>query len=527
MGIGSYHGKEELDLKGRILAPGFIDGHLHLESAMVQVGEFARTVIPLGTTTIAADPHEIANVAGIPGIKYLLKDGLRQPWNFLLMLPSSVPSTPFETSGAEIKAHDLALLLKEEGVFGLGEVMDYTGVISGEKEIWDKIAVVGSRFKDGHAPGLLGKRLNTYLMAGIGADHESTTPEEALEKVRKGMYVMIREGSLTRDLNSLLPVVNEKNCSRFFFATDDRHPADLIGEGHINFLVKKAVSQGLAPLKAIRLATINGALALGIDQIGALAPGYRADLVILDNLDNLKIEKVYKDGELVASRGEALFQISDRERFNKNSAIFNSVKIGTLSESSFKFPEGKRFRVIELVSGQLITRQITVTLKDSGRKTDELIEQDLAKLAVVERHRRTGNVGLGLLKGLGLKKGAIASSIAHDCHNIIVAGLDNRDMLCAVREIERLQGGLVVTLNGKVIGSLPLPVAGLLSERTMEMVAQKLNSLRKASQTLGVRREDPFMTLFFMALPVIPELKLTDHGLFDSNRFEIVSILAT
>jgi len=536
IGIGDYEGKEEIDLAGRIVTPGLIDAHLHIESSMTNVDEFARVIIPRGTTTIVADPHEIANVAGLTGIKYLLKAGNAQPWNFNLMLPSCVPASNFENSGAELSAADLKTLIDQEGIFGLGEVMDFPSVINGEQEIWDKIEMASDLFKDGHAPGLSEKDLNAYLLAGIEADHEATTAEEALEKVSKGMYIMIREGSVTRDLVSLLPAVNSSNSSRFLFATDDRHPGDLIKEGQIDFAVRKAIQYGLSPLRAVKLATINAAQALGIKKLGAIAPGYKADLLVFDNLREFEVKKVYKDGHLVAEDGTLLKSIDDKISLDKEDImnreieekIFNSVKIGDISESDFLLPAAKKYRVIELVKDQVVTEESVYNTEaeyDAEPPAIELIGHNLVKLAVVERHNQTGNVGLGLLRNFGLRRGAIATSIGHDAHNIIVAGLDAKDMELAVKEIEKMQGGLVIVVNGRVEESLALPVAGLMAVKSVKEVANRLNKMREIANSLGVNRDGPFMTLSFMALTVIPELKLTDKGLFDVNSFENVELI--
>jgi adenine deaminase len=536
IGIGAYQGKEEIDLTGKIITPALIDAHLHLESAMTNVDQFARVVIPRGTTTIVADPHEIANVAGITGIKYLLEAGKTQPWNFNLMLPSCVPASDFEHPGAELSAEDLEFLIGREGIFGLGELMNFPAVIRGEEEIWDKIEMASDLFKDGHAPGLLGKDLNAYLLSGAAADHEATTAAEALEKVSKGMYIMIREGSVTRDLVSLLPAVNSSNFSRFLFATDDRHPGDLIREGQIDFAVRKAVQYGLSPLRALKMATINAAEALGIKNLGAVAPGFRADLLVLDNLRAFEVEKVYKDGKLVAENGTLLQSVDEQISLNQaenfsqeiKEKIFNSIKIGKISAADFKLPPAKKYRVIELEKNKIVTGESDYQPEsDYGAEPPlvELIGHNLVKLAVVERHHRTGNVGLGLLRNFGLRRGAIATSIGHDSHNIIAAGLKAEDMELAVREIEKMQGGLVVVEAGVVVEKLPLPVAGLMSLKSVKEVASRLEQLRKKANNLGVNREDPFMTLSFMALTVIPSLKLTDRGLFDVEQFKIVKLI--
>ncbi len=536
LGVGDYQGQEEIDMSGKIIIPGLIDAHLHLESSMTNVDEFAREIIPRGTTTIVADPHEIANVAGLTGIHYLLKAGKAQPWNFNLMMPSCVPASKYENSGAELSASDLRPLLDEDGIFGLGEVMDYPSVINGDSEIWKKIELASDLFKDGHAPELSELDLNAYLLAGIAADHEATTAEEALEKVSKGMYIMIREGSVTRDLVSLLPAVNSSNCSRFMFATDDRHPEDLLAEGQIDFAVRKAVQYGLSPMRAVRMATINAAQALGLKKIGAVAPGYKADLLVLDNLRDFNIKRVYKDGKLVAENGTLLKSVDksissaaeDRLSEEIREEIFNSVKIADISRKDFVLPKAKKYRVIELLKDKVVTKASVYTTENNYKGEPpaiELIGHNLVKLAVVERHKNTGRVGLGLLRNFGLRRGAVATSIGHDAHNIIVAGLNSNDMLLAVKEIEKMQGGLVIVVDGKVEQKLALPVAGLMAVKPLREVAEKLEKMRSTANSLGVSREGPFMTLSFMALTVIPELKLTDEGLFDVRKFEKVDLV--
>ncbi|AGB41014.1 adenine deaminase [Halobacteroides halobius DSM 5150] len=527
IGIGSYKGQEEIDLQGKVLAPGFIDGHLHLESAMTKVRDFAQQVISLGTTTVVADPHEIANVMGLEGIRYLLEAGLSLPWNFNLLLPSCVPATKFDTSGAILKSEDLEELITANGVFGLGEVMNFTGVINGEKSLWEKLNLFKDYFIDGHAPGLTAKDLNAYLLGGIKADHECTTSQEAIEKISKGMYIMIREGSVTRDLKRLLPAVNEQNSNRFLFATDDRHPRDLVKEGHINFLIKKAIKNGLNPLQAIKFATINSATALGLENTGAIAPGYKADLVVIDGLKELKVKQVFKDGKLVAEDGKFILDSKEEHQISeiKKQKIYNSINIGKIEKSDFILPVSNKYRVMELIKDQIITKQSTVKLTSQQISSKQLIEKNLVKLAVVERHQKTGNVALGLLKGLGLQTGAIATSIAHDSHNIIVAGLDAKDMLLAVKEIEKIQGGIVITNKGQVVEQLALPIAGLMSDKPLLKVAEKITSLRKVAHSLGVTYQEPFMTLSFMSLPVIPELKITDKGLFSVEEFQFVPLV--
>jgi adenine deaminase len=522
LGIGDYEGVKEIDFEENIICPGFIDGHMHLESAMVKIDEFAAWIVPRGTTTIFADPHEIANVAGIEGIKYFLDRGNQLPWNFNLMLPSCVPATSNETSGAVLNADKLETLKDAKGIFGLGEVMDFVGVINGDKNIWDKIDMIGNKFIDGHAPGVSGKDLNAYLLGGIMADHECTTKEEAVEKVTKGMYVMIREGSVTRDLVSLLPALNNSNLSRFLFATDDRDPEDLYENGHMNFVIKKAIENGISPLRAIKLATLNSAQALNLSDVGAIAPGYKADLVILDNLKDFNIQKVFKDGRLVAENESLIVNLPEIKE-GKSEKIYKSINIGKIKTKDFDLPKYKKYRIINLIKDQIVTGKEEIEFEDSV-KIDDLIANNLVKISVVERHKKTGNVGLGLLKGFGLRKGAIAISVGHDSHNIIVVGLNSKDMYKAVKEIEKLQGGITIVENGELIDCLPLEIAGLMSKDSIPAVAKRLKKMKEKVYSMGVTRQSPFMTLSFMALPVIPSLKITDQGLFDIDENRFVSL---
>lgn len=523
LGYGDYEGKKEVDLNGRILSPGFIDSHLHIESSMAPVGEFARQVIPLGTTTIFADPHEIANVAGVNGIEFLLAEGGRYPWNFNLMAPSSVPASFFETSGAVLDSKCLKALLQKKELFGLGEVMNYPGVINGDEEVWEKLSLFKDFFRDGHAPGVTGRELNAYLLGGIGADHEAVSVEEALEKVRAGMYIMIREGSAARNLKDLIRAVNRRNFHRFVLATDDRHPEDLVHEGHINYLVRRAIEEGCEPEIAVGLATLNAARCFGLRDVGAIVPGFKADLLVIRDFDSLEIQEVYKDGLLVAREGHCCFNIY---RPKRKKEIWDTVKIKSVAEKDFHLPAGNLFRVIKLVPGQIVTEQKIQKLKVEKGHAVNLAAEGLAKIAVLERHHYTGNIGLGLLEGLGLWRGALATSVAHDSHNILAAGVDDPDMVKAVEEIERMGGGLAVVCNGRVLESLPLPIAGLMSEKPVVEIAAQLQKIRAAARSLGVTIDSPFMALSFLALPVIPALKITDKGLFDSRRFQPVSLVA-
>ncbi|SJZ91831.1 adenine deaminase [Selenihalanaerobacter shriftii] len=525
IGYGDYQGKEEIDLDGRILSPGFIDGHLHIESGMVEVKEFARQVIASGTTTIFADPHEIANVSGMKGIEYIYQGAKELPWNLFLMFPSAVPAASAGTPGAIIDAQKMSQLFSEEKFFGLGEVMDFINVIAGDDKTWEKLEITGETFKDGHAPGVSGKELNAYLMADIGADHECTTAKEAIEKIRSGMYVMIREGSATKDLLNLLPGINSNNMRRFLLATDDRHPQDLVEEGHINFLMKKLHKSGINPVEAIRLGTINAAECFGLDNLGAIAPGYQADLVVIDDFDNWNIDMVFKDGKMVAKEGESTFSMSSKIDQDLKKEVMNSVNIGRILSENFELLKGNKFRVMELSPDQIITKQQIVNLSfEETEVKQELIKNDLVKIAVVDRHQATGNVGLGLLKGFGLEEGAIATSIAHDSHHIITAGLDKDDMYRAVKKVEELDGGIVIVKEGEVLAKLPLSIAGLMSKLSLDEVAIRINKMKEITESLGVKIREPFMTLSFMALPVIPELKITDKGLFDVKQLEYVQL---
>lgn len=521
LGYGDYEGKDEVDLAGRILCPGFIDSHLHIESSMVTAGEFARQVIPLGTTTVFADPHEIANVAGVEGIQFMLEEGKRYPWNFFLMVPSCVPASPFEAGGAVLTSESLEPLVNKEGLFGLGEMMNYPGVIFGDEETWRKLELFQDRFRDGHAPQVVGKELNAYLLGGIGADHEAVGPEEALEKVRAGLYLMIREGSAARNLNDLIKAVTIYNSHRFLFATDDRHPEDLLAEGHINFLIKRAVAGGCPPETALQLATVNAASCFGLRDLGAIAPGRRADLLVIGDLESLAIHEVYKDGVLVARDGKNLFPVYQP----KKGKMRDTVKIKPVTEKDFHLPAGNLYRIIKLLPGQIVTGQEIKRLQVEKGQVINLVKEGLAKIAVIERHHATGRIGLGLLAGLGLRRGALATSVAHDTHNLLVAGVSDADMVLAVKEIERMGGGLVAACGGRVVESLSLPVAGLMSEKPVQKVAGQLQKLEEAARNLGVTINSPFMALSFLALSVIPALKITDRGLIDSERFQPVSLV--
>jgi adenine deaminase len=524
IGMGDYQAKEEVDLKGKYLVPGFFDGHVHLESSMVTPAEFARAVVPSGTTTVIIDPHEIANVMGLDGIRYMLESSQGLPLDVYIMLPSCVPATHLETSGAKLTSYDLSLLLGNERVLGLAEMMNFPGVIFEDREVLDKIRIAQGKRIDGHAPGLKGKDLCAYIGAGIKSDHECTTVAEAKEKLRLGMYIMVREGTAARNLEDLLPLINRDNSRKCFFVTDDRHPQDLLEEGHINSIIKKAVKLGLDPITAIQMATINAAEYFKLSNVGAVAPGYRADMVVLKDMKNFGIEKVFKNGKLVAQNG----QILPRKIRETEVTIRSSMNVNWMGLEGFDIKaEADKVRMIQVVPGQIVTRKLIVSPKVEKSKVVVDIDRDILKIAVVERHLASGNVGIGLVKGFGLKKGALASSVAHDSHNIVIVGAKDEDMMTAAIEVVRMRGGQAVVKDDEVIASLALPIAGLMSNRPLAEVSDKVKKLNRTVTELGCRLKEPFMTLSFLALPTIPELKLTDKGLVDVEKFQIVPLFVT
>ncbi|MGB5100567.1 MAG: adenine deaminase [Methanothrix sp.] len=519
-GFDCSSARRTLELDGKILAPGFIDSHVHIESSMVTAPEYARAVVPRGTTTVIADPHEIANVWGEAGIRYMLESSRDIPLNVFVMLPSCVPATNLETSGAKLDADALAGLLPEERVLGLAEVMNYPGVIFRDAEVMKKLALAGRRPVDGHAPGLTGRDLSAYISAGIRSDHECTTVEEAREKLRSGMHIMLREGSAAKNLLDLLPLVTPQNASRFLFVSDDRHPADILREGHIDFMVSAAIKQGLDPIIALQIASLNAAQRFGLQDLGAIAPGYRADIAVLDGLEHPRAVLVIKDGRVVAEDGDLTVPLKAPVM-----AGHKAMQIGPIGPRSFEIQAEKGpARVIGVVPNQIITKALQLSPKIQDGKVVSDVDRDILKMAVVERHKATGNVGLGLVQGFGLAPGALATSVAHDSHNIVAVGVSDEDMLAAVLAVKQMGGGLVAVAEGKVLASLPLPVAGLLSERSMRDVAEGISECIDAAHKLGCKLEDPFMTLSFLCLPVIPELKLTDRGLVDVREFRLVGM---
>jgi len=506
-GVGNYHkAKEVVDAGGKYIAPGLINGHIHPESSMLDIAQYARAVVPHGTTALVTDLHEIANVSGLEGIRYILNRARRLPLDLFLMAPSCVPATDRETSGAKLGPEEIAKILRLKECLGLGEVMNFPGVIGGDKAVLKKIGLAQEKIIDGHAPGLSGHNLSAYIAAGIYSDHESVSLDEAREKLGRGMWLMLREGSSEKNLEALLPLVTDKTWQRCMFVVDDRSCADLLKDGDIDGVVRKAIRLGLDPVRAIQLATINPAEYFRRQGLGAIAPGYMANLIVLNDLPKLKIEQVFYRGKLVAREGKALFPTP-----KASGGLDDTVRIKPFAIEALKFTaSGGAEPVIEVVPGQIITRKRIEKI----RVVPDL-ERDILKLVVVERHQATGNIGVGLVGGFGLKRGALASSIAHDSHNIIAVGASDGDIFTAVKEIERLKGGLVAAAAGKVLASLALPVAGLLSDQPLEVVVSKLEKLKKTAAELGTKLDSPFATLSFLALPVIPEIRLTDRGVVE------------
>lgn len=517
-GIGNYFkAKRTIDLKGAYLAPGLINGHTHIESSMLHPVQYAQAVVPRGTSAVVTDLHEITNVAGIAGIEFVMNWAQELPLDMFFMAPSCVPATHMETSGATISAQNIKKILKMRNVIGLGEMMNFPGIISGDKQVLSKISAARGKVIDGHAPGVTNKHLNAYLAAGISSDHESTTTEEGREKLRRGMYLMIRDGSSAKNLDALLPLVNNRTYRRCFFVVDDRTCSDLLHEGDIDAVVRKAIQKGLEPVKAIQLATINAAEYFRLYDHGGIGPGYIANLITINDLPKLDIDMVFYKGELVAKEGNYILPIPKTSGEELNTIRIKSFGIEALKLTT----QATSLPVIEIIPGQIVTKKRVEKVKIKDKVVLSDIEGDILKLVVVERHHATGNIGKGLVKGFGLKHGALASSIAHDSHNIVAVGTNDHDICSAIKHIEKLQGGLAVCNNGRILADLPLPIAGLLSPEPLDIVVKKFRNVEKAASGLGTVPPAPFALLSFIALPVIPELRLTDKGIVDVLEFKL------
>ena len=521
-----YEGRETIDAEGRFAAPGFIDAHIHIESSFVSPEQAGRMLVPRGTAVIVADPHEIVNVCGLDGLRYMLEAAKRTKLNILYAMPSCVPATPFENAGAKLDAADMEDLLADERIFGLGEFMNMPGIVRADDAVLDKLTLARRMGKiiDGHAPGMTGKELNAYACVGILGDHECRTAEEIRERLAKGMYVLLREGSACHDLRELLRGVTEASSRRAMFCSDDRQPKTIFDEGHIDHHLRICVEEGFDPVTAIRMATLNAAEAFRLYDRGAVAPGRKADVVLLDDLKDFHVHQVFLDGELAAEEGRYLPEVT----FADISNVRGSVNVRNFSADRFKVRlTGNKVRVIGVQKGGIVTSKEIATVKTDG-DGDFVFDpaRDICKLAVVERHHGTGQVGVGLLGGYGIRAGAVAVSVAHDSHNIIVAGVSNEEMAFAVKALIAMEGGMAVVRDGEVLAAMALPIAGLMTTKSGEWVAEKLRAIHgKARGELGISADvEPIMTLAFMALPVIPALKLTDCGLFDYEKFDFVPL---
>ena len=514
-GVGKYDGKTEIDVSGKLVLPGFIDAHIHLESSMVTPAEFAKAVVAHGTTTVITDPHEITNVMGIDGVEYMIQASQNLPIDVHFMMPSCVPATEIDESGAELDCKDIDLYLDNKKVLGLAEMMNYVGVINGDKNVLSKIVTSQAHHKkiDGHAPELSGNDLNAYIAAGVYSDHECSTFENALEKLRKGQFIMIREGTAAHNLKALMPLLTQQYYSRCMFATDDKHPSDLLYGGHIDYLVKQALKNGADPIVALKTATHHAARYFLLNNKGAIASGYLADIVVVDNLEDFNVETVFKCGKLVFD-GEVKDFSAPTVDEKLAEKCFDTFHLDSVTPSSFKV-DGK-LGLIGLVGGELLTRNL-----GTADKID--VENDILKIACIERHKGTNHIGVGYVKGYSLKSGAVATSVAHDSHNIITVGCNDDDIAVAVNAIKDSKGGIAVVENGKIKALLELPIAGLMSDEPLTTVNEKLENAKLSAYELGADKSiDPFMTLSFLSLPVIPSLRITTKGVFDAENWKML-----
>lgn len=514
-GVGKYDGKIEIDVSGKLVLPGFIDAHIHLESSMVTPAEFAKAVVAHGTTTVITDPHEITNVMGIDGVEYMIQASQNLPIDVHFMMPSCVPATEIDESGAELDCKDIDLYLDNKKVLGLAEMMNYVGVINGDKNVLSKIVTSQAHHKkiDGHAPELSGNDLNAYIAAGVYSDHECSTFENALEKLRKGQFIMIREGTAAHNLKALMPLLTQQYYSRCMFATDDKHPSDLLYGGHIDYIVKQALKNGADPIVALKTATHHAARYFLLNNKGAIASGYLADIVVVDNLEDFNVETVFKRGKLVFD-GEVKDFSAPTVDEKLAEKCFDTFHLNSVTPSSFKV-DGK-LGLIGLVGGELLTRNL-----GTADKID--VENDILKIACIERHKGTNHIGVGYVKGYSLKSGAVATSVAHDSHNIITVGCNDDDIAVAVNAIKDSKGGIAVVENGKIKALLELPIAGLMSDEPLTTVNEKLENAKSSAYELGADKSiDPFMTLSFLSLPVIPSLRITTKGVFDAENWKML-----
>lgn len=522
VGLGTnYYGEKEIDLQGAYVSPSFIDGHVHIESSMMLPNEFAKTILRCGTTTVIADPHEIANVLGISGIQFMINASQNTNVDIFFMLPSCVPATQFETSGYSLRAAELETLINHPRVLGVAEMMNYIGVVNNDEGVLEKIELAKKYNKclDGHAPLLSGKELCAYVASGIKSDHECSNFYEALEKLRLGLNIMIREGSAAKDLDALIPFLKKHYTRKCMFVTDDRHPSEL--EEHINGMVKRCVAAGIDVIKAIQCASLNTAEYFGLKNIGAVAPGYKADIVVFDNLVSFEPRYVIKGGEIIAQNGALKEDICSLPKLEYH----NSMYVRNISLSDFLIPaKSDKIKVIEVIEHQLITREFITSAKVNRNIAVSDTENDILKICVIERHHKTGNISKGFVKGFNLKSGAIASTVAHDSHNMIIIGTNDDDMYLAAQELIKAGGGKIVVNKGKVVAKLPLPVAGLMSDKPLNELQKSCIRLTEEARKLGVRLIDPFMTMAFLSLSVIPELKITDKGLFSTKNFAFTDL---
>lgn len=521
-GFGEYEAREIIDGQGCFLAAGLIDGHIHIESSMLMPPEFARAVVPHGTTTVVADPHEIINVMGIDGLRYMLAAGENLPIDIYYMLSSCVPATHLETSGAVVTAEQMQAWIEHPRILGIGEMMNFPGVIGCDPQVLQKVRIGGKKVVDGHAPLVRGKNLAAYAAAGISSDHECTGFEEALDKLRQGLFLMVRESSAARNLTALLPVVTQLNSANCGFVTDDPHADFIMDRGHIDALVRQALKMGADPIMTLQMASINTARHFGLRQTGAIAPGYAADLILFDDFEKFRVQQVFKAGRKVAENGQMLAGASG---FSEIPA--NSMNPAPIDENSLKVPaRGPEIWVIEIIPEQIITKKVRLnaTIRDGLAVSD--LQKDLLKIAVVERHQATGRIGIGFVRGLGLQRGAIASTVAHDSHNMVIVGTNDTDMLAAFHKLNEMHGGQIVVADGETLAALPLPIAGLLSDQPLAQVRTAADHLNQAARAIGCSIPNPFMTLSFLSLPVVPDLKLTDKGLVDVNKFDFIDLFA-